>query len=118
MTGNAFRTWLQDEIDAQGLSRREVARRMATKHPKGVTPSTAETYRRAIYKYLDPEQPSNPTQPTREAIAEALGVDPSTIPADDDDEEADLQATLQALLHEQAELSRRLSRALKEANAA
>ena len=90
---------------------------MSTKHPKGATPSTLETYRRAIYKYLDPEQPSNPTQPTREAIAEALGVDPSTIPSDDDDEE-DLNATLQALLREQAELSRRLSRALKEANAA
>lgn len=114
MAARNFREWLNTEIDRQGLTRREVARRLASKHPEGVTPQTIETYRRAIYKYLDPANPTEPTMQTRSAFADALGVDPASVPSQDDDsEDRDLAAELQALAREHAEMSRRLSRVLR-----
>jgi transcriptional regulator with XRE-family HTH domain len=110
-----FRTWLAGEMERQGLSRREVARRLAASHPQGVTPSTTETYRRAVRRYLDAEDPQSPTAQTRTAFAVALEVDPAEVPSSDDDEEEDLAAALQALAREQAEMSRRLNRVLKAA---
>lgn len=80
-------------MERQGLSRREVARRMAEKHPDGVTPQTTETYRRAIRRYLEVENPQKPTQQTRHAIADALGVDRGSLPTEEDEEE-DLQLAL------------------------
>lgn len=88
-----FRDWLGSEMERQGLSRREVARRMAEKHPSGVTPQTTETYRRAIRRYLDVENPQRPTAPTRNAIADALDVPRESVPTDDEEEE-DLQLAL------------------------
>jgi hypothetical protein len=118
MAAHTFREWLNGEIDRQDIRRRELARRLATKHPEGVNAQTIETYRRAIYKYLDPTNPTVPTLPTRTAFAIALGVDPAEVPDSDDESEGrDLNATLQALAREQAELSRRLSRVLKAAGA-
>lgn len=108
-----FRSWLSAEIDRQGIARRELARRLASKHPAGLTPSTLETHRRAIYRYLDASDPMLPNEQTRRAFAEALGVDPSEVPMDDEDDDLDLDATLQALAREQAELSQRLRRVLK-----
>lgn len=96
------------------MPRRELARRLATKHPEGVTPQTIETYRRAIYRYLDVTEPMLPNLQTRSAFAAALGVSPSEVPSSDDEEgEPDLSATLQSLAREQAELSRKLTRALR-----
>lgn len=102
-----FRTWLAGEISKQGLTRREVARRLAAKHPEGVTATTIETYRRAIYKYLDAERPAKPTQPTRQAFADALGVDAAQIPSDDEDEEDDLERALLRVVQRGGNPSRR-----------
>ena len=88
-----FSEWLGSEMGRQELSRREVARRMAENHPRGITPQTVETYRRAIRRYLDTENPQRPTESTRNAIADALGVDRSTLPTEEDEEE-DLQLAL------------------------
>jgi transcriptional regulator with XRE-family HTH domain len=110
-----FRDWLSDAIPTSGLSKREIARRMAAKHPRGVNLNTIETGRRTLNKILAGDL--TPTQPTRDSIAEALGRDDAPAVTDEDDEESDLSSTLQALAREQAELSRRLSRALKAVGA-
>lgn len=108
-----FRDWLAGQMETRELSRREVARRLAAQHPRGVTADTTETYRRAIRRYLETD-PQVPTEQTQKAIAVAIGVDPSELPdGDDEDEDEDMAATLQALVREQKELSRRLERALK-----
>lgn len=105
-----FRDWLAAALPESGMSKSEVARRMALKHPLGVTHGTKETARRTLNKIL--AGTLTPTRATQAAIAEALGR--TDAPADDDEEsEQDLPATLQALAREQAELSRRLSRALR-----
>ena len=112
-----FRVWLTDQFAETGIARRELARRLAAKHPQGVTPATIDTNRRAIYRYLDEANPMIPTQQTRVAFAEAFGVDPATVPSEDDDEEsqADLDASLRLIAVQRAELSRieRQLRALK-----
>lgn len=103
-------------MERQGLSRREVARRLAAQHPKGVTPDTVETYRRAVRRYLEVD-PQVPTVQTQRAIAIAVGVSPDELPDGDQDEEEDLAVTLQGLVREHREMSRRLERALKAAAA-
>jgi transcriptional regulator with XRE-family HTH domain len=80
-----FRDWLADAIDRSGLSKREIARRMAAKHPQGVTFETIETGRRTINKILAGK--STPTQPTRDAIADALERDDHPSESADDEEE-------------------------------
>lgn len=87
MAAGTFREWLGSELERQQIKRRALARRLAAKHPEGATPATIETYRRAIYKYLDPTDPTIPTESTRLAFAEALGVKPEEIPEDDDEDE-------------------------------
>lgn len=109
-----FGIWLKQAIAESGLSKREIARRMAAKHPKGATPETVDTARRTLNKIVGGEQ--TPTQPTRDSIAAALGR--GDAPLVDDDEEIDLAATLQAIAREQAEVNRKLSRALKGVRAA
>lgn len=104
-----FKEWLAQAVAESGLSKREIARRMASKHLRGVTPETIDTFRRTLNKIAAGDL--TPTQPTRDSICEALGRDDA--PSVEDDEEPDLEATLQALAREQAELSRKLSRALK-----
>lgn len=106
-----FRDWLAGEMDRQGLSRREVARRLAVQHPKGVTPDTVETYRRAIRRYLDPVDPQRPNPTTRLAFADALEADPADVPTAED--EAEDVEDLAGLLREQAMMTRRIERALK-----
>lgn len=115
MATATFRDWLGREIERQNLTRRALARKLAQKHPEGVTPSTIETYRRAIYKYLDPAKPANPSESTRLAFADALGIKPDEIPVDD--EEEDPVAALHALAREHAELARKYKRALKAVGA-
>lgn len=112
-----FRDWLAEALGTSGLSKREVARRMARSHPRGVTPETIETGRRTINKIL--QGALTPTQPTRDSIAAALERDdaPAVPSPDDDDEEPDLPSMLLALVAEQSEMSRKLERALKAVGA-
>lgn len=110
-----FRDWLSEAVPASGLSKREIARRMAERHPRGVSLETIETGRRTLNKILFDGM--TPTQPTRDAIAAALDRDDAPSVADADDEEADLAFTLHALAREQAGLSRRLNRALRAVGA-
>jgi transcriptional regulator with XRE-family HTH domain len=104
-----FRDWLSDALGQSGLSKREVARRMAAKHPKGVSLDTIETGRRTLNKILSGDL--TPTQPTRDTIASALERDDAPSEADDEEDEVDA-ALLNALVREQAEISRKISRAL------
>lgn len=105
-----FRDWLAGEMDRQGLSRREVARRLAVHHPEGVTVNTVETFRRAIRRYLDPVDPQRPNPTTRLAFADALEADPADVPTAED--EAEDVTDLAELVRQQAALNRRLKRAL------
>lgn len=112
-----FRSWLRSELDSQKLPRRELARRLAAKHPSGVTQQTIETYRRAIYRYLDETDPMQPNEQTRGAFADALGVDPSEVPSEDEDEDFDAIAALQAMARDQAELQKRMRRLMRTVRA-
>ena len=110
-----FRDWLAGEMEKRQLSRREIARRLAAQHPKGVNVDTTETYRRAIRRYLEVD-PQVPTEQTQRAIAAAIGADPSELPSGEDDEEDDLALMLQAsaaLAREQAALQKRMERAFE-----
>lgn len=80
-----FREWLGDALTVSGLSKREVARRMAAKHPSGVKLDTIETARRTINKILAGDL--TPTQPTRDSIAEALEREDAPSVDDDEDDE-------------------------------
>lgn len=78
-----FRSWLAEALEGSGQSKREIARRMAAKHPRGVTHDTIETARRTLNKILSGDL--TPTQPTRATIAAALERD--DFPSVEDDEE-------------------------------
>lgn len=111
-----FRNWLSGAVADSGLTKREIARRMAAKHSNGVTTDTVETARRTVNKILAGDL--TPTQPTRDWIADALERgDAPSVASEDDDEESDLPSLLHSLVLEQAELSRRLTRALKAVGA-
>lgn len=70
MARETFREWLESALTASGATKRGVARRMAEKHPRGATTETIESHRRTLNKILGGTQ--NPTQPTRDAIQDAL----------------------------------------------
>lgn len=89
-TRPAFKDWLADVLVGTGVSRRELARRLAEKHPEGVTDKTLDSQRKTVRRILSGD--SNPTQPTREAICDALGVPRDECPSADD-EAADSQIT-------------------------
>lgn len=110
-----FREWLSAAIESSGLSKREIARRMAAKHKNGVTYETIETGRRTLNKILSGDL--TPTQPTRDTIAEALDRDDA--PSTDDDDEDELLSSLdvRSLLRAQRDLNRRVTRALKAVGA-
>lgn len=109
MGNRTFKDWLEGQLEKRQIPRRELARRMAAQHPEGVTNQTIETYRRAIYKYLGPD-PTIPSEPTRNAFAAALDVDPSEVPSEDDEEEPDLAATLQMLTRDLQRVRRQMRR--------
>jgi transcriptional regulator with XRE-family HTH domain len=109
-----FREWLGEAITTSGLSKREIARRMAAGHPRGVTAETVETARRTINKILAGDL--TPTQPTRDSIAAALDRGDAPALGDDDEEEDSLADTLQRIARQQAELAqlaRRLDRQMR-----
>jgi transcriptional regulator with XRE-family HTH domain len=113
----AFRDWLAEAIGQAKISKRELARRMAARHPRGATADTVETARRTINKILAGDM--TPTQPTRDSIAAALGRDDHpSVSADEDDEVPDLDATLAAMAREAAELARMMRRLERRRKAA
>ena len=75
-----FKEWLEDAIVRHGVSRRELARRLASQHPGNGDP---ESYRRNLGRILAGDV--SPTQPTREAIQAAL--DDFSAPSVDDEAE-------------------------------
>lgn len=109
MAGKTFREWLGQEMERQGVSRRELARRLAEGQP-GDPRDVAESQRRSVRRILNGE--TNPTPRTRTSICKALGIDPSEAPSSDDEEDS-LAATLQAMAREHAEHGRKLRSALK-----
>lgn len=112
-----FRSWLSEAVQESGLPKREIARRMAAKHPRGVNTDTIETARRTLNKILAGDL--TPTQPTRDWVADALERDdaPSVASEDDDDEESDVASVLLQIVRRQRDLDRDLSRVLKAVQA-
>jgi hypothetical protein len=102
-----FREWLEDAISRSGLSKREIARRIATKHPDGPTHAATETYRRTLNKILAGDL--TPTNPTRAVIAEALGE--GDFPSVEDDEEDELERALAAIAERKQRLASKRGRA-------
>lgn len=70
----AFGRTLRAELDAQGCSIRELARRIAPSEDK------VENTRRLLQQYVAGEV-AMPREETRERIAEALAIDPSVFAA-------------------------------------
>jgi hypothetical protein len=106
----SYREWLADAIQESGLSKREVARKLAAKHPNGVSLETIESYRRTIRKILFDGQ--TPRDPLRASIGEAL--DRDDYPTGADEDEDDLEATLAALTREHPQLARALTRLVRQ----
>lgn len=109
MAPKTYREWLAEAIPASGLSKREIARRMAAMHPRGVSLDTIETGRRTVNKILAGDL--TPRDPLRSSIAAALGRDDH--PSVQDEEDDDLEATLFALTREQPQLARALIRLVR-----
>lgn len=68
MGRETFREWLGRALEEGDVSRHELARRLADQHPGNGNP---EDYRRTVRRILKGD--TNPSQPTRDAITEALG---------------------------------------------
>lgn len=75
-----FRDWLDGQMEQRGIGRRELARRLAAQ-----SGTSFDSYRRSVKRYLAGE--TVPNEQTRDAIAEALGVNPSEMPSPDDEED-------------------------------
>lgn len=87
MTTPEFSDWLRGTLERTGVSRRELARRLAAKYPQDGGQDAEETQRRKVKRILS-GQTRNPTQETRDSICDALGVPrksapPETDPADE-----------------------------------
>lgn len=110
---STFKDWLADALEDSGATKRGLARRMAEKHPRGVTQDTIESSRRTLRKIIAGKQ--TPTQPTRDSIQDALGRhDAPTV----EDENADGPTTSEAraLLRDMRRQMRLLERSLGSAN--
>lgn len=84
MERRTFKHWLSERVgDGPGqVSRRELARRLAARHPGAGGEETVESHRRNLRKILKGET-AHPTQPTRDAIQDAL--DDHTAPTAEED---------------------------------
>lgn len=81
----SFGRKLRRSLDRQGVSVRELARR--------IRPDDPETGRRNIARWLAPvDRAVTPSRATINAVADVLGVDPAELA--DDDEESDPAVTL------------------------
>lgn len=79
MAGQTFKDKLRAELDRQGISVTELARRLTVKHP-----GRLESVRRRLNKYLAGYP--KPTGPTRHEIEAALNVTRDTLKPDDHSE--------------------------------
>lgn len=107
-----FSHWLSGELERQGVSRRELARRLSAMRPEDGDRFT-EAQRRNLRRIL---QGQKANQASRNAICDALGVPRDSAPSvddEDEEEEQDLAAALQAIAREQNELNKKISRALR-----
>lgn len=78
-----FKEWLERTLERQQVSRRELARRLATRHP-GDYEEAVETHRRSVRRILAGR--TRPSNKTREAIQDALG--DHTAPSVEDERQA------------------------------
>jgi transcriptional regulator with XRE-family HTH domain len=78
----SFSRWLDETLNRQGVSVRELARRVAQQHPVDDPARNLETVRRALNKYR--HEGRIPSAPMKRAIADALGEDADSIPNEDD----------------------------------
>lgn len=86
MPGQTFSEWLNDRVgDSPGrVSRSELARRLAHKHPDdGERLQRVESQRRNLHKILAGQKAQ---QSTRDAICDALGVPRESAPSAKDEE--------------------------------
>lgn len=104
-----FRVWLRDALAAGGHTQRGLARRIAERHPEGANVSTIESARTALRKILRGDV--NPSQPTRDAIQEALGRDDAPTAA----EEAASESITREMVVEELRRFRRESLRLERA---
>lgn len=89
MAGQTFSEWLHERVgDAPGqVSRRELARRLAHKHPDdGQRVQRVEAQRRNLRKILAGQKAQ---QSTRDAICDALGVPRESAPSVKDEDAED-----------------------------
>lgn len=100
-----FRDWLEGEIGRQGVSRRELARRLAAQYP-GSGDTEANSQRTTLKRILGGKT-RRPSKPTRDAICDALGVSRDAPPVDDGDAPITREE-----LHEFRRLSLKLERSL------
>lgn len=97
MPGQTFSEWLGERVgDGPGqVSRRELSRRLAHKHPDdGNRVQRVEAQRRNLRKILSGQRA---LQSTRDAICDALGVPRDSAPSLKD-EDSDADALLQELM--------------------
>lgn len=80
-----FRDWLGAALEGEGETIRGLAKKIAEKHPEGANSSTIESARTSLRKILHGK--SNPTQPTRDAIQQALGRDDAPTVEDEAEDE-------------------------------
>jgi transcriptional regulator with XRE-family HTH domain len=86
----AFGTRLRNELNRQDISARELARRLRPDDPEGA--------RRSVARWLAPrDRAVVPGKAKVAQIAAALGVDPSALSADDDEESDPVADLLRAL---------------------
>lgn len=71
---SGFGTILRRELDAQGISTRELARRLTREEPDSI-----ENMRRTLIRYM---QGTSPGESRREAIARELGIDAAVFAED------------------------------------
>ena len=82
---------LRLELDDAGLSIRELSKRLNQGQP--------DHARRNLTRWLA-NGGNVPTRSNRQAVAVALGLDPSTFDEDDDEEDAELSGLIRALMHQ------------------
>lgn len=104
-TPTAFGRWLRSELDGRNIGVRTLART--------IDRSQTELVRRNLNRYL--YDGVRPSPMMRARIADALGVKPSEIPTDDDDEEEDSVKEFLDALRPLARLLARQQEALETA---
>lgn len=102
-----FAEWLEAELAKQGMSRRELARRLAAQYPGGDDLDAQESQRRTVKRILNGKT-HKPTKQTRDSICDALDVPRDAPPADS----ADDAPITREELHEFRRLSLKLERSL------